>query len=126
MPFVHIRSLPQAPDFDVGEAVRAISREFAASTDTDEHHVTVTWETLAPDHYAHAGRTATDQPAGSHPVLVEVFAPDFNRQEKVEQMLRAAASAIANHAGVPPENVFAEFRPAQSGHVLDSGDLVRW
>ena len=126
MPFIHIRSLPIAAGFDAGRAVRAVSSEFAAALALDERHVTVTWQTLEPDHYASAGQTAATQPPGSHPVLVELFAPDFNAPERVETMLEVAAGAVAAQAAVEPGNVFAEFRPARSGRVFEEGRLAHW
>jgi phenylpyruvate tautomerase PptA (4-oxalocrotonate tautomerase family) len=126
MPFVHVRSLPVAGDFDAEDAVRAISTEFAARTDVDEQHVTVTWQTLEPGHYASGGETARAQPVGSHPVLVELFAPDSNSDERIEQMLLIVARAVAAQAGVEPENVFVHFRPARSGEVFDGGQVGRW
>ena len=126
MPFLHIRSLPVGGDFDTAEAVRAISAEFARAAAVDEQHVSVTWQTLEPGHYASAGETATAQPAGSHPVLVELLAPDSNSDERIEQMLQVAAGAVAAQAGVDPGNVFAHFSPAHSGKVFDDGELVRW
>jgi hypothetical protein len=41
-------------------------------------------------------------------------------------MLQVAAGAVAAQAGVEPANVFVHFNPAQSGKVLDGGDLARW
>jgi hypothetical protein len=62
MPFVHVRALPLDGDVDRGAAVRAVSAEVARAAEVDEEHeehMTVTWHTLAPDHYASSGRTAT-------------------------------------------------------------------
>ena len=126
MPFIHIRSLPPAVRFDVARAVRGVSSAFARETGIDEQHVTVTWDMLAPHHYASGGATATAQPATSHPVLVELLAPDFHRSEQIESMLTALASAVAHEAGVAPDNVFASFRAARSGEVFDDGAIVRW
>ena len=126
MPFVHVRSLPLGHGFDPGRAVRAISSEFARATETDERHVTVTWQTLEAEHYAQAGQTAATQPAHSHPLLVELFAPDFHPQERIEEMLHAAAAVVSAHAGIAAENVLVDFRPARSGQVFDGGELVRW
>lgn len=126
MPFIHIHSLPQAGPFDSDEAVRAISREFAAATATDERHVTVTWEWLQPGHYCHAGHTAAVQPPASHPLLVELLAPDFNSDERIERMLEVVAGAVAAQVGTGEANVFVAFRPARSGHVFDCGQLIRW
>ena len=126
MPFIHVRSLPLAGSFDAGDAVRAITRDFAVGARIEARHLTVTWELIEPEHYAHAGHTAAGQPAGSHPVLVELVAPDLHDDESVERMLVAAADAVARQAGVPRENVFVEHRAARSGHVFDGGEIVRW
>ena len=126
MPFVHIRSLPIGGGFDAGRAVRAISSGVAAAAGTDERHVSVTWQTLEREHYANAGRTAATQPFASHPVLVELFAPDFNAQDRIENMLEVIAGAVATAAGVAAENVFVEFRPARSRQVFDGGQVARW
>jgi len=126
MPFVHVRALPLEGDFDPGAVVRAISAEIAQAAGVDEKHMTVTWHTFAPDHYASSGITAPTQPPASHPVLVELVAPDFIPPEQVEKLLRATAAAVARCARVSPENVFVEFRGARSGQVLDAGEIVRW
>lgn len=126
MPFIHIRSLPLGGAFDAAEAVRRVSSEFAAATGTDERHVTVTWQMLEPGHYASAGATAAAQPADSHAPLVELVAPDFNTRERIERMLEVAAAAVAALAGVAPDNVFVEFRPARSRQVFDGGRVVGW
>ena len=125
MPFIQIRALPPAGAIDVGDAVRAVSAGFAAATATDERHVTVTWEELAPDSYSQAGDTAATQPRDSYPVLVEVFAPDLSPQERVETMLEVAAREAAA-AGVAMENVFVHFRAARSGQVFEEGAVARW
>lgn len=126
MPFLHIRSLPVGDDFDAAGAVRAISAEFAGGAEVAEQHVTVTWQTFEPGHYASAGETATAQPAASHPVLVELLAPDSNSDERIERMLQVAAGAVAAQAGIEPDNVFVHFSAVRSGQVFDGGQLVRW
>ena len=126
MPFVHVRSLPVPPPFDAAVAVRTISAELARAAEVEERHVTVTWQTLAPGHYASGGEIAAQQPPASHPVLVDLLAPDFYSEERVEAMLRAVAAAVSREARVAVENVFVEFRSAASGRVLDGGDVVRW
>ena len=88
--------------------------------------MTVTWQTLAPGHYASGGETAAEQPRASHPVLVDLLAPDSYAQERIEAMLRAVAAAVSREARVAGDNVFVDFRPAASGRVLDGGDIVRW
>ena len=115
MPFVHVRSLPLDDPFDADAAVRVVSTEFASEIGTEERHVTVTWQTLD-----------AQSAAGGRPILVDVVAPDFNDDERIVAMLRAAAGAVARAVGVEAGGVFAEFRGARSGQVLDGGEIVRW
>ena len=126
MPFVHVRSFPVRPPFDATLAVRAIQADVARAAAVDERHVTVTWQTLPPGHYASGGETAAEQPHASHPVLVDLLAPAFYAEERIEAMLRAVAAAVSREARVADENVFVDFRSAASGRVLDGGDVVRW
>ena len=114
MPFLHVRALPM-DGLDAAAAVRSVSTEFARDAGVDERHVTVTWQTLG-----------AESAAGGQPVLVDLLAPDFNDEESVAAMLRAAASAVARAAGVGEERVFVDFRGARSGHVFDGGEIVRW
>jgi hypothetical protein len=126
MPFIHIRSLPPSGRFESSEAVRAISRDFAAAAAADEQDVTVTWQILQPGHYSHAGNTATERLDFSHPILVELVAPDFHPPQRVEQLLGAAAQAVARAASVDWAHVFVEFRTARAGYVFEGGQIVRW
>ncbi|MDQ4125958.1 MAG: hypothetical protein M3134_10210 [Actinomycetota bacterium] len=126
MPFVHVRSLPLRDAFDPATALPAISRAFSRDTGVDEEHVTVTWETIAPHHYAAGGVTSAAQPEASHPVLVDVLAPDFNDDERIGAMLRSVAGSVAEAAETTPDNVFVVFHAARSGRVFDGGDVVRW
>jgi hypothetical protein len=126
MPFLHVRSLPLSGAFEAADAVRAVSAEFAHAAAVGEEHVTVTWQVIPPHHYASSGKTAASHPAPSHPVLVELVAPDFNAPERIERMLSSAAAAVSRQAGVAVDEVFVLFQPARSGHVFDRGEVVRW
>ena len=126
MPLLHIRSLPFATPLDVPAVLAAITADFARDTRTSRAHVTATWDFVDAEHYAVAGLVALQQPADTHPVLVDLLAPDTATPEQVERMLRSAATAVASHAGVPADNVFVCFHAARSGTVLDGGDVVRW
>lgn len=126
MPFIHIRSLPLASGKDVAAAVSAIGAEFAQATGVALEHVTVTWDYLRPGHYAAGGEIATDQPQFSHPVLVDLLAPDFNSEAEIASMLRVAAASVGRHAGVAADNVFLCYHAARSGRIFDQGRIVRW
>lgn len=126
MPFIHVKSLPLDSGAASDDLVVGIVADFAAATGIGLEHVTATWEFLRPGHYAAAGRAPYSQPEASHPVLVDLLAPDFNSPERIETMLLAVAGSIAKRAGIPLANIFINHRPAHSGMVFDSGEVVRW
>lgn len=127
MPFIHIQSLPVSEStFSLNRILPAVSSDFSKALELDTQHITVTWQFYPPNSYSVAGKVSPSQPKNSHPILVEVFAPDFNSQETVEKMLTTIANSIAEHAAVNVSNVFISFRPARSGQVFSDGDIVRW
>ena len=126
MPLIQIRSLPFDPPLDVPAVIERVARDFAQGAEIGLENVTVTWDTLQPGHYAVGGVTAAVQPAGSHPVLVDLLAPDLNRHRKIERMLTTVAESLSRHTGVPVANVFVNLRQAHSGMVFDQGKVARW
>ena len=126
MPFIHIKSLPFSEETDTAALLEQLSVDFAAATGIGIEHVTATWEWLEPGQYAVGGRAARERPAGSHPLLVDLLAPDFNTDEDVARMLIAVADSLAARAGVARDNIFINQRDARSGRVFDAGQLVRW
>ena len=126
MPFIHIKSLPPAEPLDTAALLEQLSADFAAATGIGVEHVTATWEWLEPGHYAVGGKVAREQPAGSHPLLVDLLVPDFNAADDVERMLIAIADSLATRAGVARDNIFINQRDARGGRVFDAGEIVRW
>ena len=61
----------------------------------------------------------------SHPVLVELVAPDSNSPEDVEKMLKVAALSISKRIKVEMDNIFIIYRGVSSGTVFDKGEIVR-
>ena len=126
MPFIHIRSLPFDRAFKPAAVLTGMSKDFAAATGIALRHVTATWSFIEPGCYAAGGVTASSQPADSHPVLVDVLAPDFSPSQAIQGMLETIAASIAKRARVPRENIFIHYRRAHSGMVYDVGQVVRW
>ncbi|UCH54017.1 MAG: hypothetical protein JSW09_04305 [Pseudomonadota bacterium] len=126
MPFIHIKSLPFREQRDIPAILEGLCKDFARDTGVALRHITTTWEHFAPGHYAVAGKTVDAQPINSHPVLVDLHAPDSNSAAIVERMLESVASSLASRARIPRENVFVSFRPALSGGVFAEGGPVRW
>lgn len=126
MPFIHVKSLPLDNALATDTLVEGIVADFTAATGIDLEQVTATWEFLRPGYYAAEGTAPCSQPEASHPVLVDLLAPDFNPPERIETMLRAVAGSIAKRAGISLDSIFINHRPAHSGMVFDSGEVVRW
>lgn len=126
MPFIHIRSLPLDPGLDISAVVEGLTYDFARGSGIELEHVTATWAFLPEGHYAVAGKAALRQPASSHPVLVDLLAPDFNDAAQIEKMLGVVAESISKRAKVAKRNIFIHHHEARSGSVFDNGTVVRW
>lgn len=126
MPFIHIKSLPFDKPFNVRAVIEGLTKDFAKGTGVGLEHVTSTWEFLLQGHYAVAGKAASHQPQDSHPVLVELLAPDFNSAGDVEKMLSTVASSISKRTKIPTKNIFIDYRQTHAGMVFDAGEIVRW
>ena len=126
MPFIHISALPRDEAPDIAPLLESLCQEFAATVGIDVEHVSATWTWLQPGHYAVGGRTAQQQPVDSHPLLVDLLAPDFNSARQVETMLVAIVDCLAAQGIAGRDNIFINHRAAASGRVYDGGEIVRW
>lgn len=127
MPFIHIKSLPFERPFDAASVLQGISKDFSQGVRIDLAHVAATWTFFAPGHYANAGKTcAVQTDSASHPVLIQLLAPDFNTSDRIRLMLECLAEVVAAQAGLKKECLFIEYRMAHSGQVYDCGSVVTW
>ncbi len=126
MPFIHVKSLPFKQPVDLQSVVEGISKDFARNTKIAIEHVAVTWEFLPEGGYAVGGRASHHQPRSSHPVLVDLLAPDFNDEPTMAHMMRTLAHSVEVYTGVKATNVFVNYRQAHAGQVFDTGEVVRW
>jgi phenylpyruvate tautomerase PptA (4-oxalocrotonate tautomerase family) len=126
MPFIHVKSLPFDRRINITVVLENLTKDFADGTGIGFEHVTITWEYFPQEHYAVAGKVVSHQPMDSHPVLVDLLAPDFNSSEVVERMLTSVASSIAKHADIPISNIFINHREAHSGRVFNVGAIAQW
>lgn len=126
MPVIQIKSLPFADAADTAGVLEGLCADFARDTGIGIEYVTATWEWLEPGHYAVGGESAATQPEASHPLLVDLLAPDLNAAGGVEAMLIAIADSLAARTGIARANVFITQRSARSGRVFDAGEIVRW
>lgn len=126
MPLIQIQSLPITESFAADKAVLEIAESISAATDIPTDQIMVTWTIIESGHYANDKTAAVSQPVESHPVLVEVTAPDFNPDDAIEALLGLIAAYVAEQAGVSVNNVFALFRGAGSGRVFSGGEIEAW
>ena len=126
MPFIHIKSMPLSPEVDIPAAIKVISNEFSTQMGIGSEHITVTWEFFEPWHYVHSNEICEGQSSESHPVIVDMLAPDFHSGSKIEKMLKVVATTLSINSGIPLNNIFINYREAHSGMVFDNGDIVRW
>lgn len=126
MPLVRIKSLPFEQEVEIPQAIRNLSQAVADAADIELHHVMVTWEYLPASHYAHNGKVAAYQAINTHPLLVDLIAPNFNTEEQIAAMLELIANTIAEQVPVAKSNIFINFTPAYSDGVYDEGHVVEW
>lgn len=126
MPLIHVKSLPMQGDFNAHSTLQILARDIAQETGIDLEHITTTWDYFLPSHYAVAGRAATLQPTDSHPLLVEILAPEKTSARRIRMLLECTAASLARHTGMPIDNIFIHFSEARSGKVFDAGRLMRW
>jgi phenylpyruvate tautomerase PptA (4-oxalocrotonate tautomerase family) len=127
MPLICIRSLPFEEDVDVPGMIKAITEDFARGTEVSIEHITVTWEYIPSRHYAVAGLMPATQPqTGSHPVLVDLHAPSFHKNDSIGAMLECIAFSISKRSGVSYSNIFINYHKVSSGNLFDRGKIVNW
>lgn len=125
MPLVRIHCLP-VEALDIGLAVRGVTGALVAATDVAPENISVVWNELSPDSYAHRGDLAEAASATGHPVIVDLIAPDFHRPHIVQLMMKTLANEVGAISGAGTNNVLVIHQPLGSGHVYDAGNLVNW
>ncbi|MEJ2766359.1 hypothetical protein VV869_20600 [Photobacterium sp. MCCC 1A19761] len=126
MPLIRIKSLPFEQESKVAEAVTSLSRAVSDAAKIPLHHIMVTWEYLPAGHYAHHGQVVNNQPETTHPLLVDLIAPNFNTEAQIAAMLELIAHTISEQIPIEKNNIFINFTPAYSDGVYDEGHVVEW
>ncbi|MEN8131904.1 MAG: hypothetical protein ABFS45_17330 [Pseudomonadota bacterium] len=126
MPFIHIKSLPFKQDFDAALATKTISQAFSEQMKIPAEHISVTWEYYYPGHYAHNNEISDIQPVASHPLFIELLAPDFHSETTVGKMLKSIAANVSKSTGISSNNIFIHYQQAHSGMVFDDGAIIHW
>jgi phenylpyruvate tautomerase PptA (4-oxalocrotonate tautomerase family) len=126
MPLIRIKSLPFEGDVDISLVVCNLSQAVADATGIENHHIMVSWEYLSKGHYSHAGKVAEVQGINTHPLLVDLIAPNFNTEQQIMAMLELIANTISEHVPIAKNNIFINYTPAYSDGVYDEGHIVEW
>ncbi|PSW05135.1 hypothetical protein [Photobacterium lipolyticum] len=126
MPLIRVKSLPFDHDVDVSQVVCSLSQAMSDANDIEPHHIMITWEYLSPDHYSHGGKVTQSQPINTHPVLIDLVAPNFNTEDQIMAMLELIANTLAELVPIAKNNIFINYTPAYSDGVYDEGHVVEW
>ncbi|MCW8328537.1 hypothetical protein MD588_06925 [Photobacterium sp. SDRW27] len=126
MPLVRIKSLPFEQEVQIPQVLSVLSQAVSDAGNIEQHHIMVTWEYLSKSHYAHNGQVADSQPINTHPLLVDLIAPNFNTEKQIAAMLELIANTIAEQVPIAKNNIFINFTPAYSDGVYDEGHVVEW
>ena len=126
MPYIRITSLPFNPPLAIDQVLVGVSEDFSQQMAIAIKHISASWHYLEKNHYVVAGNASEYQAKQSHPLIVEILAPDFTQQEAIEKMLLSVAKSLARLTGLDETNIFINYQGARSGQVFDNGDLVSW
>lgn len=125
MPFIRIKSPPVEPNLEMGAVLETLCASFSSRSGIDVKHITAIWEELKPDCYVSAGSIAKEGISATHPILVELFAPDLF-EAQVPELLNSLADCLASQMRISREHIFIAYQPARSGWILDRGKLEIW
>lgn len=126
MPLIQIKSLPFESEKNIGKILKEISEEFSDHMQISEKQVIVTWNYINADQYSYQGKLAENTEKSTHPILVDLIAPDFNSVERIQEMMMCISKSIEKYSDIPESRIFILYRAAQSGFVLDEGNIVEW
>lgn len=126
MPLIHIKSLSFETEKDIANILKDISSEFSDHMEISEKQVIVTWDTFKENHYSYQGKIAACNEQSDHPILVDLIAPDFNSRERIQEMMFTVSKGISKYANISESRIFIVYRSANSGFVLDEGNVVEW
>ncbi|OZS41671.1 hypothetical protein [Photobacterium sanguinicancri] len=127
MPLIRIKSLPfTQQEVPIPQVLNSLSSAISAETEIESHHIMLTWEYIPAGHYVHSGKAVHHQPINTHPILVDLIAPNFNTEQQIASMLELIANTLAEQVPIAKNNIFINFTPAYSDGVYDCGQVVEW
>ncbi|EAR54671.1 hypothetical protein SKA34_10023 [Photobacterium sp. SKA34] len=126
MPLISIKALPFDPQIEIDSVLKSLSEKIAIQCQIDREHIMITWEWLSYEHYVHHGAVVDKQQQGSHPVLIELIAPNYYSHENIKFLMELIATDISLNLPINRNNIFISYTPAYSEGIYDQGHVVNW
>ncbi|MCW8956981.1 MAG: hypothetical protein OQL09_08865 [Gammaproteobacteria bacterium] len=126
MPVIQIKSLPFQSQPNMEHWLTQLSREFSQQTGIDTKHISIGWLYYDRGHYLDDSEIADFQSQNSHPLMVELLVPDFNKASDIQHMIRVAAHSLSDICNIDINNIFVHAATAANGLVFDKGSIVSW
>mgnify|MGYP001233947554 CR=1 FL=1 len=122
MPMIQVRARAGVVEKPIHLLLANVSRVFAERADVALADVCIEWQTLPQGHCVVGGESH----APPYALLVSLMTPDSYGEARIATLLETLAVALADNAGLLPEQIFISHLPVASGHVWDQGQVVRW
>ncbi|WP_318491107.1 hypothetical protein [Photobacterium leiognathi] len=126
MPLIAIKALPFETQVEIDDALKSLSEQIAIQCEISLEHIMITWEWINNDHYIHNGEVVEKQQQITHPVLIELTAPNYYSQQNIVFLMELIAKDISSNLPVNKGNIFISFTPAYSDGVYDHGSVINW
>ncbi|HEY6566134.1 MAG TPA: hypothetical protein VI341_01335 [Actinomycetota bacterium] len=115
MPIIEIDALPPTEPFDLRAALTSITTTVAAFLEEEPRGTWAIFHPVAPGHFAEGEDAPHEQPAGTHPAMVRVFA---NREpDQIQPLLEIVAESVVTAFGLQEGNVFVRCEPAEPSRM---------
>ncbi|MCG3863760.1 MULTISPECIES: hypothetical protein [unclassified Photobacterium] len=126
MPLISIKALPFEPYIEIDSVLKSLSEQIATQCKIGREHIMITWEWLSHEHYVHQGAVVDNQQQQSHPVLIELVAPNYYSHENIIFLMELIAVDISSNLPIHQNNVFISYTPAYSDGIYDQGHVINW
>ena len=110
----------------MGQWLTTLAYEFSQQTGIIAEHISIGWLYFDKGHYLDNTNITDYQTKNSHPLIVELLAPDFNTPENIQAMINVLARIISNTCDININNIFIYAHTATSGQVFDDGHIINW
>lgn len=118
MPLIEIHLLRSERPAELDQVAARINAEVATALGARPDATWTTWRTI--DGHAVGPDVAHEQPAGSHPPIVHVYAR--RSTEQLEKLCDVVEAVLVEELGLEPGNVFITVQPVFAATELHSGE----